>query len=183
MKYCSSCGSKVELKVPQDDHFPRYCCTNCDAIHYQNPNIVTGTIPIMKDRILLCKRAIHPRPGMWTLPAGFLENGETIGQGAFRETLEETNTEVKMGNLYAIFNIPQISQIYMLFFAEVLREDFGKTPESLEVKLFKEEEIPWQELAFPFVPIVLKNYFADRKVNKFDLKVETIERPVKKTNQ
>ena len=183
MKYCSSCGSKVELKVPQDDHFPRYCCTNCDAIHYQNPNIVTGTIPIMKDRILLCKRAIHPRPGMWTLPAGFLENGETLGQGAFRETLEETNTEVKMGNLYAIFNIPQISQIYMLFFAEVLREDFGKTPESLEVKLFKEEEIPWQELAFPFVPIVLKNYFADRKVNKFDLKVETIERPVKKTNQ
>jgi len=183
MKYCSSCGSKVELKVPQDDNFPRYCCTNCDAIHYQNPNIVTGTIPIMKDRVLLCKRAIHPRPGMWTLPAGFLENGETLGQGAFRETLEETNTEVKMGNLYAIFNIPQISQIYMLFFAEVLREDFGKTPESLEVKLFKEEEIPWQELAFPFVPIVLKNYFADRKVNKFDLKVETIERPVKKTNQ
>ena len=183
MKYCSSCGSKVELKVPQDDHFPRYCCTNCDAIHYQNPNIVTGTIPIMKDRILLCKRAIHPRPGMWTLPAGFLENGETLGQGAFRETLEETNTEVKMGNLYAIFNIPQISQVYMLFFAEVLREDFGETPESLEVKLFKEEEIPWQELAFPFVPIVLKNYFADRKVNKFDLKVETIERPVKKTNQ
>ena len=183
MKYCSSCGSKVELKVPQDDHFPRYCCTNCDAIHYQNPNIVTGTIPIMKDRILLCKRAIHPRPGMWTLPAGFLENGETIGQGAFRETLEETNTEVKMGNLYAIFNIPQISQVYMLFFAEVLREDFRETPESLEVKLFKEEEIPWQELAFPFVPIVLKNYFADRKVNKFDLKVETIERPVKKTNQ
>jgi len=183
MKYCSSCGSKVELKVPQDDHLHRYCCTNCDAIHYQNPNIVTGTIPIMKDRILLCKRAIHPRPGMWTLPAGFLENGETIGQGAFRETLEETNTEVKMGNLYAIFNIPQISQVYMLFFAEVLREDFGETPESLEVKLFKEEEIPWQELAFPFVPIVLKNYFADRKVNKFDLKVETIERPVKKTNQ
>ena len=183
MKYCSSCGSKVELKVPQDDNFPRYCCTNCDAIHYQNPNIVTGTIPIMKDRVLLCKRAIHPRPGMWTLPAGFLENGETLGQGAFRETLEETKTEVKMGNLYAIFNIPQISQIYMLFFAEVLREDFGKTPESLEVKLFKEEEIPWQELAFPFVPIVLKNYFADRKDNKFDLKVETIERPVKKTNQ
>jgi len=183
MKYCSSCGSKVELKVPQDDNFPRYCCTNCDAIHYQNPNIVTGTIPIMKDRVLLCKRAIHPRPGMWTLPAGFLENGETLGQGAFRETLEETNTEVKMGNLYAIFNIPQISQVYMLFFAEVLREDFGETPESLEVKLFKEEEIPWQELAFPFVPIVLKNYFADRKVNKFDLKVETIERPVKKTNQ
>ena len=183
MKYCSSCGSKVELKIPQDDHLPRYCCTNCDAIHYQNPKIVTGTVPIMKDRILLCKRAIHPRNGLWTLPAGFLENEETIGQGAFRETQEETNTEVKMGNLYAIFNIPQISQIYMLFFAEVLREDFGETSESLEVKLFKEEEIPWKELAFPFVPLVLKHYFEDRKNNKFDLKVETIERPGKKTNQ
>ena len=183
MKYCSSCGSKVELKIPQDDHLPRYCCTNCDAIHYQNPKIVTGTVPIMKDRILLCKRAIHPRHGLWTVPAGFLENGETISQGAFRETQEETNTEVKMGNLYTIFNIPQISQIYMLFCAEVLREDFGETSESLEVKLFKEEEIPWKELAFPFVPLVLKHYFEDRKHNKFDLKVETIERPVKKTNQ
>ena len=120
---------------------------------------------------------------LWTVPAGFLENGETISQGAFRETQEETNTEVKMGNLYTIFNIPQISQIYMLFFAEVLREDFGETTESLEVKLFKEEEIPWKELAFPFVPLVLKHYFEDRKHNKFDLKVETIERPVKKTNQ
>ena len=174
MNYCSSCGSEVELKVPQDDHLPRYCCIKCEAIHYQNPKIVTGTIPIMEGRILLCRRAIQPRQGLWTLPAGFLENEETIGQGAFRETLEETNTEVKVGNLYAIFNIPKVSQIYTLFFAEVLREDFGKTSESYEVKLFKEDEIPWSELAFPFVPIVLKYYFEDRKDKKFDLKVETI---------
>ena len=136
----------------------------------------------MRDRVLLCKRAIHPRQGLWTLPAGFLENEETIAQGAFRETLEETNTKVKMGKLYAIFNIPQVSQIYILFFAEVMKEDFGETSESLEVKLFKNEEIPWQKLAFPFVPIVLKHYFEDRKNKQFDLKIETIERPPKKTN-
>ena len=182
MKYCSICGDRVELKIPENDHLPRYCCEGCGEIHYQNPKIVTGTIPIMKGKILLCKRAIDPRQGRWTLPAGFLENRETIEQGAFRETLEETNTKVKMGSLYAIFNIPQVSQIYILFFAEVLREDFGKTSESLEVKLFKEDEIPWKELAFPFVPIILKYYFEDRKNNKFDLKLETIERPQNRSN-
>ena len=179
MKYCSSCGSEVELKVPENDNLPRYCCLKCEEIHYQNPKIVTGTIPIKGERILLCKRAINPRYGLWTLPAGFLENRETLSQGAFRETFEETNTEVKMGKLYAIFNIPQISQIYTLFFAEVLKKDFGETSESLEVKLFKEKEIPWEELAFPFVPIILKHYLEDRKDNQFDLKIETIERPPK----
>jgi ADP-ribose pyrophosphatase YjhB (NUDIX family) len=112
----------------------------------------------------------------------FLENGETVEQGAFRETLEETSTEVKMDHLYAIFNIPQISQIYMLFLAEVIEEDFGPTSESLEVRLFEEESIPWEELAFPFVPLVLKHYLNDKKNNKFDLRIETIERPAKKPN-
>ena len=183
MKYCSSCGSEVELKIPEDDNLPRYCCNKCKDIHYQNPKLITGTIPIKDEKILLCKRAIHPRHGLWTLPAGFLENGETIGQGAYRETLEETSTEVKMGNLYTIFNIPQISQIYMLFLAEVLREDFGPTSESLEVRLFEEDEIPWEELAFPFVPLVIKHYLNDRKINNFELKIETIERPTKKASQ
>lgn len=183
MKYCSSCGSEVELKIPEGDNLPRYCCTSCDDIHYQNPKIVTGTLPIKEETILLCKRAIHPRHGLWTLPAGFLENGETVEQGAFRETLEETSTEVKMDHLYAIFNIPQISQIYMLFLAEVIAEDFGPTSESLEVRLFEEDSIPWEELAFPFVPLVLKHYLNDKKNNKFDLRIETIERPAKKPNQ
>ena len=181
MKYCSSCGNEVEFKIPPDDNLPRYCCKSCNDIHYQNPKIVTGTLPIKEGRILLCKRAIHPRQGLWTLPAGFLENGETIEQGAFRETLEETSTEVKMNHLYAIFNIPQISQIYMLFLAEVLAEDFGPTSESLEVRLFQEDNIPWEELAFPFVPLVLKHYLSDKKNNQFDLRIETIERPAKKT--
>ena len=183
MKYCNNCGNEVELRIPDDDNLPRYCCNKCSAIHYQNPKVVVGTVPVRERKILLCKRAIDPRYGLWTLPAGFLENGETIEQGAFRETKEETKTEVKMGKLYAIFNIPQISQIYMLFLAEVLKEDFGKTSESLEVSLFEEENIPWEELAFPFVPLVIKHYLNDKKSNRFDLRIETIERPAKNPNQ
>tara|TARA_Y100000590_G_scaffold204587_1_gene232035 strand:+ start:3652 stop:4200 length:549 start_codon:yes stop_codon:yes gene_type:complete len=182
MNYCSSCGSEVELKIPEGDNLPRYCCIVCEEIHYQNPKIVVGTIPIKEEKILLCKRAIDPRHGLWTLPAGFLENSETIEQGAFRETLEETDTEVKMGKLYSIFNIPQISQIYMLFLSKVIEEDFGPTSESLEVKLFSEKEIPWEELAFPFVPLALKRYLSDRKINQYNLNIESIERPVKKAN-
>tara|TARA_B100001013_G_C24595409_1_gene436575 strand:- start:19 stop:567 length:549 start_codon:yes stop_codon:yes gene_type:complete len=182
MKYCSSCGNQVELKIPKEDTYLRYCCKSCETIHYQNPNVVVGTIPVKDQTILLCRRAIHPRQGLWTLPAGFLENGETIEQGAFRETLEETNTKVKMGALYTIFNIPQVSQVYILFLSEVVTNDFSKTFESLEVQLFKESEIPWDELAFPFVPKVLKHFFKDKKNNTFDLKIETIERPNKKTN-
>ena len=182
MKYCSNCGSEVKLRIPENDSHFRYCCSSCDVIHYQNPNIVVGTIPIKDRSVLLCKRAINPRYGLWTLPAGFLENGETVEEGAFRETLEETNTEVKMGNLYAIFNIPQVSQVYMLFLAEIISDDYCGTNESLEVKLFEKNTIPWNELAFPFVPSVLKYYFNDRKDNSFDLKIETIERPEKKTN-
>ena len=157
MKYCSNCGSEVKFRIPENDSYFRYCCSSCDVIHYQNPNIVVGTIPIKDRSVLLCKRAINPRYGLWTLPAGFLENGETVEEGAFRETLEETNTEVKMGNLYAIFNIPQVSQVYMLFLAEIISDDYGETNESLEVKLFEKNTIPWNELAFPFVPSVLKS--------------------------
>ena len=124
----------------------------------------------------MCKRAIEPRYGKWTLPGGFLENGETVSQGAFRETLEETNTEVEMGELYAIFNVPQINQVYMLYLAKVIKDDFSATTESLEVEFFNEANIPWEELAFPFVPISLKNVFADMKKNEFPLTTHTIER-------
>ena len=118
---------------------------------------------------------------MWTLPAGFLENGETIEEGAFRETKEETNTEVEMGNLYAIFNIRQINQVYMLHLAEVINEDYGKTPESLEVKFFTESDIPWKELAFPFVSTTLKNYFKDSNKGEYPLTTQIIERPPRKS--
>ena len=182
MKYCSNCGEEVQLKIPEGDNRKRHCCNKCDSIHYQNPNLVVGTLPVKENRILLCKRAINPRYGLWTLPAGFLENGETVQQGAFRETLEETATEVEIKSLYAIFDIPQISQIYMLYIAKVKKNDFQPTSESLEVKLFDQNEIPWKDLAFPFVKSVLDHYFKDVKTGVFSLKNETIERPVKPKN-
>ena len=182
MKFCSDCGSKVEKRIPEGDNLERDCCTKCDSIHYSNPRVIVGTVHIKDNKVLLCKRAIQPRYGLWTLPAGFLENGETIEEGAFRETKEETNTEVKMGNLYAIFNIPQINQVYMLHLAEVINEDYGKTSESLEVKFFTESDIPWEELAFPFVPTTLKNYFKDYEKGKYPLTTQIIERPIRKVN-
>ena len=182
MKFCSDCGSKLEKRIPEGDNLKRDCCTKCDLIHYSNPKVIVGTVPIKDNKVLLCKRAIQPRYGLWTLPAGFLENGETIEEGAFRETKEETNTEVKMGNLYAIFNIPQIHQVYMLHLAEVINEDYGETSESLEVEFFGESDIPWEELAFPFVPTTLKNYFKDCKKGEYPLTTQIIERPPRKVN-
>ncbi len=176
MKYCSECGSETEKRIPEGDNRERDCCKGCDLIHYTNPKIIVITIPVKDESILLCKRAIEPRYGKWTLPGGFLENGETVSQGAFRETLEETNTEVEMGELYAIFNVPQINQVYMLYLAKVIKDDFSATTESLEVEFFNEADIPWEELAFPFVPIALKNVFADMKKNEFPLTTHTIER-------
>ena len=176
MKYCSNCGASVEKRIPADDNRLRYCCTSCESIHYLNPKVIVGTVPVKEGKVLLCKRAIKPRYGLWTLPAGFMENEETIEQGAFRETEEETSTQVEMGKLYAIFNIPQIHQVYMLHLAKVVNDDFKKTTESLDVGLFSEAEIPWEELAFPFVPKILKYYFQDLKNNDFPLRTETIER-------
>ena len=176
MKYCSECGSETEKKIPEGDNRERDCCRSCSLIHYSNPKIIVGTIPAKNKSVLLCKRAIEPRYGKWTLPGGFLENGETVAQGAFRETFEETNTEVEMNALYAIFNVPQINQVYMLYRASVVSNDYAPTSESLEVQFFEEDEIPWDELAFPFVPIVLKNFFSDLEKDEFPLTTHTIER-------
>ena len=124
----------------------------------------------------MAKRNINPRKGLWTLPAGFMENAETLQDGALRETFEETNTEVEMGELYAIFNVPQINQVYMLYLAKVVQDDYSATTESLEVQFFQEDEIPWKELAFPFVPIVIKKFYLDLKTGEFPLTTHTIER-------
>ena len=176
MKYCSECGSETEKKIPEGDNRERDCCRSCGLIHYSNPKIIVGTIPAKNKSVLLCKRAIEPRYGKWTLPGGFLENGETVAQGAFRETFEETNTEVEMNELHAIFNVPRINQVYMLYRASVVSNDYAPTSESLEVQFFEEDEIPWDELAFPFVPIVLKNFFSDLEKDEFPLTTHTIER-------
>ncbi|MCF7985251.1 MAG: NUDIX hydrolase [Thiohalocapsa sp.] len=162
MKYCSQCGEQVTLKIPDGDNMPRHVCGACGIIHYQNPKIVVGAIPEWEDRILLCKRAIEPRYGLWTLPAGFMENGETVQQGAARETLEEAQARIDIGPLYALFNLPHINQVYMLFRARLLDLDFGPGSESLEVELVREADIPWDDIAFQVIKESLQLYYQDR---------------------
>jgi ADP-ribose pyrophosphatase YjhB (NUDIX family) len=171
MKFCSACGGAVELRQPPDDNRLRYVCTTCETIHYQNPNLVIGAIPEWTDgRILLCRRAIEPRLGLWTLPAGFMENGETTSEAAIRETLEEANARIEIEGLYSLYNLPQINQVHMLFRARLLDLDFSPGIESLEVRLFEEAEIPWEEIAFRPVRFTLQHYFEDRKTGNFDLR-------------
>jgi ADP-ribose pyrophosphatase YjhB (NUDIX family) len=176
MKFCSTCGSdRVQFRVPDGDTLPRHVCDACGTIHYLNPKVVVGCLPEWQDKVLLCRRAIEPRYGLWTLPAGFLENGETVPGGAERETLEEAKARVEIGNLYTMISLPHINQVYMIFRARLLDLDFGPGEESLDVRLFAEEEIPWSALAFRTIHRTLTQYYADRKGGAFSLHVSTIE--------
>lgn len=178
MKFCAACGAPVELRIPQDDHRERHVCTVCGTIHYQNPKIIAGALPEWKDgRILLCRRAIEPRHGLWTLPAGFMENGETTSQAAARETLEEANARIELLGLYAMYNLPHINQVQLLFRAKLLDLDFSPGVESLEVELFGEDEIPWDTLAFRPIRYTLEHFFADRKLGEFTFRNIDIEPP------
>jgi len=182
MKFCSTCGSdRLEFRIPEGDSLPRHVCAVCGTIHYSNPKVVVGCLPEWEDRVLLCRRAIQPRLGLWTLPAGFLEDGESVTTGATRETLEEANARVEVGPLYTVISITHISQIYMMFRARLTDLDFGPGPESLEVRLFAEEDIPWERLAFRTIGRTLRNYFLDRRDGAFPLHVSSLERrpPVK----
>jgi ADP-ribose pyrophosphatase YjhB (NUDIX family) len=177
-RFCQQCGSaKVELVVPHGDDRERHVCADCGHIHYLNPKLVVGTIPVSGERVLLCKRAIEPRYGKWTLPAGFMEEGETLEQGAARETLEEAQARVAIEQLYVTLSLPQISQVYVLFRARLLDLDFGPGSESLEVKLFSEADIPWDELAFRTIGVALKHYFADRQRGEFPAHLGEIRHP------
>ena len=175
MKFCSNCGAPVTFKIPPGDSLRRYVCDACNTIHYQNPRIIVGCIPEWDDRILLCRRAIEPRYGLWTVPAGFMENGETTAQGAAREALEEANARVDVGALYAIYNIPHINQVYMLFRGRLLDEDFSAGAETLEARLFVEAEIPWEDIAFASVRNTLTHYYGDRRKGSFGFHMGTIE--------
>ncbi len=177
MKYCSLCGSPVEMRIPPDDNRTRHVCTNCGEIHYQNPKLIVGALPEWQDKILLCRRAIEPRHGLWTLPAGFMENGETIAEAATRETLEEANARIAIGDLYSIYSLPYINQVHVLFRAKLLALDFWPGPESLEVKLFTEAEIPWNEIAFRPVRFSIEHYFAERNLGKFSFHVGELAAP------
>ena len=168
MNYCNQCGEAVSQQIPEGDNRLRYVCVTCTTIHYENPKVITGCLPIHEDQVLLCKRAIEPRSGLWTLPAGFLENGETSADGALRETMEEANARVNIEGLYTLFSLPHISQVYMFFRATLQDLDFYAGEESLEVQLFNEDEIPWDNLAFPVITETLKHYFKDRTSNTFE---------------
>lgn len=178
MKYCPTCGAPVELRTPQDDHRERHVCTVCHTIHYQNPKLIVGAIPEWEDgRILLCRRAIEPRHGLWTLPAGFMENGETTTQAAARETLEEANARIEVLDLYAMYNLPYIDQVQLLFRAKLLDLDFSPGVESLEVELFSEEQIPWDTLAFRPISYSLKHFFDDRRRGEFKFRSADLAPP------
>ncbi|MCC7120303.1 MAG: NUDIX hydrolase [Gammaproteobacteria bacterium] len=164
MKFCSECGSaSMAWQVPAGDNRPRHICLDCNAVYYQNPKIVVGSIPEWEDRILLCRRAIAPRHGYWTLPAGFMENGETTPEAAERETLEEANARIEILHLYTVLNIPHTNQVYMMFRSRLLDLEYSPGSESLEVALFREEDVPWSSLAFPTIEQTLRLYFEDRR--------------------
>lgn len=174
MKFCSECGQPVTLRIPEGDNRPRHVCTRCQTIHYQNPKIVTGTLPVWQDQVLLCRRAIEPRYGLWTLPAGFMENGETMEQAAQRESREEANANLELQQLYTLISLPHISQVYVMYLARLRDRDFSPGAESLEVVLFDEADIPWDRLAFRTIHYTLKQYFTDRRRGEFPLHTHAI---------
>ena len=176
INYCTQCGDQVKVRIPEGDNRLRHVCDGCGSIHYQNPKIVTGCIPEWEEKVLLCRRAIEPRHGYWTLPAGFMENGESTQAGAARETLEEANARVEVGELYTLFNLPAINQIYTLFRADLLDLAFSPGSESLEVKLFHTNEIPWDRLAFHVVHETLQYYLQDQRAGEFRMRTGTVER-------
>jgi len=171
IKFCTACGSSTTLKIPIDDDHVRAVCTNCGLVHYSNPKIVVGCIPEWQGRILLCKRNIEPQKGKWTLPAGYLENHESVQDGAARETFEETMAKVAIIAPYRLFNIVFVDQIYFMFRAAMTSDTFGPTSESTEVRLFDEKEIPWGDIAFKVIKQTLEHYFSDRKENNYPFKI------------
>lgn len=176
MNYCNHCGKKVSLEIPENDNRLRFVCISCEMIHYDNPKVVCGCIPVWQDQILLCKRAIDPRYGFWTLPAGFMENAETAKQAALRETWEEATANVEIQQLYCVFSLPHVDQIYMIFLSRLNDLNFKPGIESLETRLFREDEIPWNDLAFTTVRYTLEFYFTECKTGRFSMHVGDIIR-------
>jgi len=176
VKYCSDCGVRVSYRIPEKDDRPRYICDSCGVIHYENPNMVVGAIPTWEDSILFCRRAIEPRYGLWTLPAGFLENGETVEAGAVRETFEEAGARIIKLKPYALYNLTFVNQVYIMFRARLVEPTYMAGNESLEVRLFKEHDVPWNDLAFPVIQKTLEDYFSDLKKGSFSFHMEDIVR-------
>jgi ADP-ribose pyrophosphatase YjhB (NUDIX family) len=161
INFCSECGTSVEQKIPEGETLRRAVCPECQTIHYQNPKIVAGTIPEWEDKILLCRRAIEPRLGLWTFPAGFMELGETTEEAAARETLEEAHAHVRIHSLFGLFSLPHVSQVYVVYRAHLQNLGFKPGAESLEVELVSLQNIPWDQLAFPVIHESLSRYVQD----------------------
>jgi ADP-ribose pyrophosphatase YjhB (NUDIX family) len=185
MKFCSECAHPVSLLTPPDDTRERFVCTHCGVIHYQNPKMVVGSIPLWEQdgqtQVLLCRRAIEPRKGYWTLPAGFMENEETTADAATRETEEEAGANIQIRQLFSLINVPHVHQVHMFYLATLLDLDYAAGVESLEVRLFSESEIPWDDIAFPTIVHTLKFLFSDlEKVRagkgSFELHIKDIMR-------
>ena len=174
MNFCSVCGGPIVRRVPPGDNRERFVCRRCETIHYVNPKIVTGCLPVHDRAVLLCRRGIEPRKGLWTLPAGFLELGETTLAGALRETREEACATVDPLGLYTVFNLPHISQVYLFYRARLTDDGFSPGEETTDVALFNEQDIPWDALAFPVITNTLRHYFSDRRSGDFPVRVEDI---------
>lgn len=177
LNFCSACGAALAHRVPLGDSLPRGMCDACGVIHYRNPRLVVGALPVWEDRILLCRRAIEPRRDKWTLPAGFMENGETVAAAALRETLEEARARIELGPMFTLISVPLIHQVHVIYRARLLDLDFAAGEESLEVRLFREDEIPWQEIAFRTISLSLRHYFADRGAGSFSFHTEDLVPP------
>ena len=169
IRHCKACGAATEYRIPADDNRERATCTGCGAVHYENPLNVVGTVPAWQDQVLLCRRNIEPRHGFWTLPAGFMELGETAAEGALRETVEEAGAHIELGPLFTFLNVVRVGQLHLYFRARLLDTDFAPGPETIEAQLFREDEIPWDELAFRTVRETLKHYVEDRRRGQFEL--------------
>ncbi len=174
MKYCSQCGDQVSLCIPNGDDRQRFVCSGCGCIHYENPKMVVGCIPEWEERILLCRRSIEPKYGKWTLPAGYLENGESVAEGAKREAMEEACAAVEILSPYALYSLTSLDQVYLIFRARLLDTRYRPGEESLAVRLFSEKEIPWDELAFLVIRKTLEQYFKDRPGGIFPTRSSTI---------
>jgi len=174
-KFCRNCGTAVQMRLPDDgDTRERAVCPACGTVHYDNPLNVVGTVPVWGadgDQVLLCKRNIEPRWGKWTLPAGFMELGETTAEGAQRETDEEAGAHIELGELFTLMNVPRVGQVHLFYRARLLSERFNPGHETIEARLFREDEVPWDEIAFRTVRETLQCYFADRRQGRFGFHV------------
>ena len=174
MKFCSNCAAPVVKRVPPGDSLPRWVCDACGEIHYQNPKLVVGALPEWEGRLLLCRRAIEPRYGYWTLPAGFMENDETAAQAALRETLEEAGARIELLAPFSMISVPTVNQVHLFYRARLLDLEFDPGEESLEVALVEEAQVPWKDIAFRTVGLTLKHWYADRKAGSFGFHAEDI---------